>query len=85
MHVTALCRLLGQTQPRRLTLRGAQVHLRFDADGNLLTRFPQKTKGGKQALPEIRIERGTVTVDQAGRKVSSTESVTLRSLIAAAA
>jgi hypothetical protein len=54
--------------PSEIHFRDAQVLLRFNRDGDLVTRLPQAGDGG--ALPNIRIESGTLTIRQEGREDS---------------
>lgn len=61
----SLPQLLRGERPQRLIVAGAEVHLRLDRDGKLLTQFPQsKSEGG---LPGIEIRDSTVIVAQDGR------------------
>jgi hypothetical protein len=58
--------LRGEMTPRTLAFRDADVTLRFDKDGHLLTRLP-RTKSGAQALPEIIVADSKLTLRQEGR------------------
>src|SRR5205814_3647381 len=56
----------GSATPRRLSVSGATVKLRFDKDGHLTTRLPSaKTKTG--ALPDIDLKSSQLTLRQEGR------------------
>jgi hypothetical protein len=56
--------------PSAITFRDAHVLLRFDRNGDLLTRAPQLGADGPGSLPIIRIESGTLTIRQEGRPES---------------
>lgn len=58
--------VLRGVAPRRLTLTGAAVTLRFDEQGKLLTRIPE-SEGTGGPLPVIRVERSQLTLRQEGR------------------
>ncbi len=64
--VSLLKLLSGDASPHRLTLRGADVTLRFDASGQLETKLPKPTSEAG-ALPNIRLEQGKLSLLQAGR------------------
>lgn len=51
---------------KSVRLHDAHVLLRFDRQGNLLTKFPSRN-GGDGELPTVRIESGTLTIRQEGR------------------
>lgn len=68
--------LHGEFMPRELTLHGADVTLRFDKAGHLLTRIP-RPKGGAAALPEIRIENSKLTIEQEGRPTFVIDGIAL--------
>ncbi len=55
----------GDAMPRKVTLNGAAITLRFDKAGHLATRLP-KVKGEPEALPSFRIEHGQFTLRQEG-------------------
>jgi hypothetical protein len=61
--------------PTEIHFRDAQVLLRFDRNGDLLTRLPQPGDGG--ALPAIRIESGTLTIRQEGHEDSVFQGIDL--------
>jgi translocation and assembly module TamB len=56
----------GKTEPHELTLSGADIILRFDAAGHMLTRFPKPT-GKAVTLPDIQVAQGKLTLHQEGR------------------
>src|SRR5207245_411306 len=58
--------LRGTALPHLLTLQDASLTLRFDKDGKLLTQLPPRG-GETQTLPEIRLEKGRLTLQQEGR------------------
>jgi hypothetical protein len=55
------------TGPSRVTIRDAHVILRFDEKGDLLTKLPQQAGAGGGETPLVRIESGTLTIQQLGR------------------
>jgi uncharacterized protein involved in outer membrane biogenesis len=57
--------LRGRTSPRTIVLQDAEVRLRFDADGNLLTRLPAPPAGGE--TPALLVRGGALTLEQQGR------------------
>jgi hypothetical protein len=60
--------LLDRTaRPTKVTVRGLAVRLDFDKDGHLLTKLPSR-EGAPQNIPEVHLERGRLTLKQAGRK-----------------
>jgi translocation and assembly module TamB len=63
---------LGKS-PDHVTLRGADVTLRFDKDGALLTKMPQKTGAAKEGakVPGVRLEGSRVTIVQEGHPDST--------------
>lgn len=63
-NVSPIGALTG-SMPREIVVRDAELNLRFDRQGNLLSRFPTGTGGS--ALRSIRIESGSVVVNQVGR------------------
>lgn len=52
--------------PGSVDLDGAEVRLRFAADGKLLTALPQ-LQGGGPPVPPVRVRNGSVVLDQEGR------------------
>jgi translocation and assembly module TamB len=64
--VSALGLLLGKS-PQAIHLQGAHLTLRFDSDGNLLTKLPTKKKAAPEQLPQIHIASGELTLDQQHR------------------
>ncbi len=68
--------LLGDAAPKDITLSGVSLYLRFDKDGNLLTQLPHPPASQGGALPKIHIEKGQVTLDQAGRKPMVVNGIT---------
>ncbi|MBV9123282.1 MAG: hypothetical protein JO112_07995, partial [Planctomycetes bacterium] len=56
----------GETMPRHLTLTGAEVLLRFNKDGKLLTKLPS-TKGETHTLPDVHVENSRLILRQEGR------------------
>lgn len=67
--------LRGAAVPQSVTLVGAEVTLRFDRAGRLLTRLPQGQAPSRE-LPLIYIERGIVTLRQEGRPAMTVRGVT---------
>jgi translocation and assembly module TamB len=57
--------LLGGATPRQVRVRNADVLLRFDPKGRLLTKMPTP-KGGAGAMPEVLLDGGTLTLAQEG-------------------
>ncbi|MFQ3651719.1 MAG: hypothetical protein SNJ75_15450, partial [Gemmataceae bacterium] len=53
------------SRPSHLTLQGVTLHLRFDADGNLLTQLPPES--ADFTLPRVEIAQATLILDQQGR------------------
>ncbi len=66
--ISAASLIAGDANSRELTFTGATVELRFDADGNLLTRLPKPSSGSAQPLPLLHVEIGKVTISQEGHK-----------------
>lgn len=62
----SMMELLKGVLPKRLSLHGVSVHLRFDRDGNLLTRLPLSPPG-EGGGPEISIDNAGLTITQEGR------------------
>jgi translocation and assembly module TamB len=65
--VSVLSLLSGSTGPAKVHLEGVSVILRFDKDGKLLTHLPTSNSSTKGELPELLIDGGQLTIDQAGR------------------
>jgi hypothetical protein len=64
-------------RPTKVIVRGVAVRLDFDKDGHLLTKLPSR-EAAPQNVPEVRLERGRLTLKQAGRKpfvISGAEGV----------
>ena len=61
--------------PTEIHFRDAQVLLRFDRNGDLLTRLPRAGDGG--GLPAIHIESGTLTIRQVGHEDSVFQGIDL--------
>jgi hypothetical protein len=60
----------GVAEPTLVTVDGATVLLRFDALGNLITRFPQRPSGGSTQqgpLPELILEHAEVVLRKQGQ------------------
>jgi hypothetical protein len=57
--------LLAGSDPKRLTLSGAQVVLRHDAQGHLVTRLPQPRKSDRPA-PAVRLDNAQLTIRKQG-------------------
>jgi hypothetical protein len=55
----------GSTEPRKIGLSDVHLTLRYDRDGHLLTRLPAAHAPSK-ALPEFRLDRGSVTISKEG-------------------
>ncbi len=61
--------LLGDAQPKHVTLSGVELYLRFDKAGNLLTKLPHPAGTGPGgAIPQIHIDQAQLTLDQEGRR-----------------
>jgi hypothetical protein len=58
--------LRGAAHPRSMEVTGADLTLRFDRRGRLLTRLPPQ-KGKAVALPDIHLRQGRLTLLQEGR------------------
>src|SRR5262249_3278707 len=66
--VSGLDLLRKDLRPNQITVRGVAVTLRFDEAGHLLTKVPsQENVPPTEALPEIHLEQGRLTIQQAGR------------------
>jgi hypothetical protein len=65
LDLTALQAATGES-PSAITFKDANVLLRFDRNGDLITRLPRAAADGG-ALPAIHIESGTLTIRQDGR------------------
>jgi hypothetical protein len=64
--------LRGQAMPKNVTLTGATVVLRFDAEGQLATQFPAQAEGETGTglpleLPAVVLEQGQVVLRKAGQ------------------
>ena len=68
LDVGAVGAARGQ-DPTEIHFRDAQVLLRFDRNGDLVTKLPQ-AGGDGGGLPAIHIESGTLTIRQEGHEVS---------------
>jgi hypothetical protein len=64
--LSALGLLRGETMPAHIDLHGAEVYLRFDREGHLLTRLPT-SKEHAARYPSLRLDGGKLTLDQEGR------------------
>ncbi|HEV3443520.1 MAG TPA: AsmA-like C-terminal region-containing protein [Gemmataceae bacterium] len=66
--VSLLSLLGGSSTPQNITLLDAAVTLRFDKDGRLVTTLPSpSSETGKDAsLPNVRMERGRITLKKEG-------------------
>src|SRR5258708_29426110 len=58
--------LLQGKSPNEIALTGAAITLHFDDAGKLVTRLPKPQPGGAP-MPRLRIENGTLTLNQIGR------------------
>src|SRR5688500_18584190 len=65
LDLSAVGAALGES-PNTVRFRDARVLLRFDRNGNLVTKLPQAAVG-EGGLPTILIESGTLTIRQEGR------------------
>jgi hypothetical protein len=65
--VSILSFLRGNTTPSWVRLSGVAIALRFDKDDNLLTHLPAPHPG-KEGMPEIIVEDGSLTIEQEGRE-----------------
>jgi hypothetical protein len=72
--VSAVGYLFGR-RPDRLEVDDAQLRLRFDAAGNLLTRFEVRPSEGE--LPAVRLRDSRLTIEQEGRPAFTLAGVTL--------
>jgi hypothetical protein len=63
--LSAFALLTGNATPTEVTLTGAAIELRFDKNGNLLTRLPEPS-GPPATLPRIKVEGGKLTLRQEG-------------------
>ncbi len=64
--LSALGLLRGESMPAHIDLHGAEVYLRFDREGHLLTKLPSSKEHAKR-YPAIRLDGGKLTLDQEGR------------------
>src|SRR5262249_37194731 len=69
---------LRGASPSDIHFRDAQVVLRFDRNGDLLTRLPQAGADGVNSFPTIHIESGTLTLRQEGRADSVFQGIALK-------
>lgn len=60
-----LAELLAGSDPRQLTLTGAQVVLQHDVDGHLVTRLPQPRKADRPG-PAFRLDNAQLTIRKQG-------------------
>jgi hypothetical protein len=65
--VSAVDLFADDAMPKEVTLGGANVELRFDQDGTLLTRLP-KAADTSRGMPKLRLEDARLTIKQAGRE-----------------
>jgi len=63
--------------PQRLTLSNVHLEVRFDKDGDLLTKLPRSVEGGGMPA-EILIENGRLTLLQEGRSAFTLEGLKAR-------
>lgn len=77
VDVSALGAILG-SEPKTLVLKDAEVFLRFDRKGDLLTKFPQANSSSSGPLPNIRVEAGTLVIQQEGHLDSIINGVNLQ-------
>src|SRR5579872_297301 len=66
VDLSALNVVGGDMSPQRVALSGAAIDLRFDEDGRLITSLP-KIKPTGRPFPQLVLEGGRLTLDQAGR------------------
>src|SRR5205807_5852228 len=61
--------LTGNANPKEVTLRGARLTLRLDAEGNILTTLPTQTSAGAGggAVPTVKLEEAQVRIRQEGK------------------
>lgn len=64
--ISALSVLRGDSMPDHIDMHGAELYLRFDAKGNLLTHLPS-SKEHAARYPSLRLDGGKLTLDQEGR------------------
>jgi hypothetical protein len=64
--VSLLSLLRGESMPDHIDMHGAELYLRFDEKGELLTRLPT-SKEPAAHYPSLRLDGGKLTIDQAGR------------------
>jgi hypothetical protein len=60
----------GSTEPKKITISDVHLTLRYDRDGHLLTKLPTGHAPSK-AIPEFRLERGSVTITKIGEPDST--------------
>ena len=73
--------LTGRVRPKEVVLRGVSVTLRLDAAGKLLTTLPTLPESQAPAdgpLPQVIVERATVTIRQEGRPAFRVSGVSLQ-------
>ncbi|HEY8503129.1 MAG TPA: AsmA-like C-terminal region-containing protein, partial [Gemmataceae bacterium] len=59
--------LTGDVAPGALTVEGAEVNVRLDREGNLVTRLPRSDgAGGSGQIPAVRVADGSLRVTQEG-------------------
>lgn len=76
--VTLMQLVSGAVAPTRITLKDAELFLRIDADGKILSPLPtlKAGKGGPKALPKVHLVNGRVRIQQAGHPEFSLGGIT---------
>lgn len=71
--------VLNRAAPTRIHVRGMNIALKLDRQGNLLTHLPAKSpQAGTAAIPAITIENAAVRIEQEGRPAFSLSGVQLQ-------
>jgi translocation and assembly module TamB len=67
----------GKFSPSHVLIANAQLSLRFDERGQLLTKGPfgQESKSEPTAFPEIEIQNASVTIEQTGRPAFQVQGI----------
>lgn len=77
LDISAWIALWGRRAPRRLELAGVKLRLRFDRDGNLLTKLPELAPSDAPT-PRATVAADALTIDQQGRKPFTIHNILLR-------
>ncbi|MEZ6141479.1 MAG: hypothetical protein R3B84_12980 [Zavarzinella sp.] len=77
VHYPVWDMLIGRTA-KKVVVENADVHLRFNKAGDLLTRFPDPAgENTPRAMPNLQLRDARVTVEEEGRSPNSFENINL--------